>query len=413
MNNTNTNVNDINSLIAKFDKPVHANDAGIVIIGYHNDADGWASAACVLDRYNADHASGYVSILQFPLQNGDGNLWRADLFLEAVAANTAAYLATRVTVYLLDTCLSTDQMRTLTELAELGVDVHWIDHHVLRASMHEVIDTCVKVFRTCDTHKTNTSGIEYGLAARYGNCLKTWVFFHRLCSPAHICEYADPDSVLGAIARRDVGEYEVGGNVDAITSALFVSYNGYAYQTDPHDLGELYRYCGEIIYGSDEESKTVRDLIRTGSILCRERATRMSRDLGGAFMLRYNGDNGWFKCSACFTTGDLITATATKLATDDNCVAASIVVTGTTISVNFRSVVADNDNETFSALDAATMLGGGGHKNAAQARISFNSLRHVSGVSNSMPLFEILPKRSRSHSSSDSDFDSSCVSGNK
>jgi hypothetical protein len=232
MNNTNTNVNDINSLIAKFDKPVHANDAGIVIIGYHNDADGWASAACVLDRYNADHASGYVSILQFPLQNGDGNLWRADLFLEAVAANTAAYLATRVTVYLLDTCLSTDQMRTLTELAELGVDVHWIDHHVLRASMHEVIDTCVKVFRTCDTHKTNTSGIEYGLAARYGNCLKTWVFFHRLCSPAHICEYADPDSVLGAIARRDVGEYEVGGNVDAITSALFVSYNGYAYQTD-------------------------------------------------------------------------------------------------------------------------------------------------------------------------------------
>lgn len=336
---------------------------GVTFIGFHNDADGWASAAQVI-RFKKlyDNIDYSTDIKLFPLQHGSRNMRYEDRLMEQIHDCSAGLVYNSYRVILLDYCLQQDNMWNLFTLADAGIGLTWIDHHEIDKAI--LADLCGRRFlfdnSVADHHNV---WLDKSKAA----CSQTADYL-KLCSEWQGVDmrttHADSPT-LTAIAKRDVGDYEFCDSTDAITSALFVNFHGYSFE---HVSMENLSVYADILETNGF------DLRQFGEPICAERRQRFTRDLAQSFTLVFNAvDGAWFNCAATFSTGDLVTPLATRLAQDTNCAACTITVTANCLLLGFRSV----PGSQLTALECAEMLGGGGHEHAAAASIPFNSLCQI------------------------------------
>ena len=340
-----------------------AHHCDITFIGFHNDADGWASAAQVI-RFKKlyDNIKYSTDIRLFPLQHGSRNMRYEDRLMEQIRDCQDTTSDSSYRIILLDYCLQMNNMLELFSLADAGVGFTWIDHHEIDQAI--LADLCERRFMFDNSVPEHHS---VWLDKNKAACIQTAEYL-QLCSEWHGVDMRTitvENPVLEAIAKRDTGDYEFCDLTDAITSALFVNFHGYSF--DHVSAQNLSSYADLL------ESNGFY-LEQFGAPICAERRQRFNRDLNQSFSLTFSAEDGsWFKCAAVFSTGDLITPLATRLAQDTGCAACVITVTVNGLILGFRST----PDCQLTALECAKMLGGGGHVHAAAASISFNNLRQV------------------------------------
>ena len=316
-----------------------------VFIGFHNDADGWASAAPIVFTY------GMHDLRLFPLQNGSASSRNSATFVNAVKKHAAQEGTEHFEVFLLDFTLGTSAMQELFDLADDGLNFTWVEHHKISSD----------VLQSLEQHTFgNSDQIRLQPDNSKAACMLT---AELLYERGLICEDFVTSHVLLAIANRDIGLYTMGDSTDQITSALFVLMGGYHASYDINKFIAFYTYI--------TSSTGYEELMAYGKPICEARQLKYQSALSQQFTLAINGPAGWFRCAAVFTSPELITPVATELARRAGFPACALVVMADRITLGFRSL----PGASMTALDLAVMLGGAGHEHAAGAAITFEQLK--------------------------------------
>lgn len=319
------------------------------LIGYHNDADGWASAALICATLHEVHGAPLESIHLYPLQHGTYNARLVGNFMTDI--DTAIRTSNKdLSIWLLD-YHTTALAKQLVEAGNAGVDIVIIEHHI-DAEFGNVL---------ADAKWANSTNVRLHIAI--SACMLTYLFLLDRGRSSF-----RTSKLVEAINDRDTGNYEPGGDVDAVTSALYVAYDGFPITNrDPARLVALGHHL------MDDRNYDLH--LNAGRLLVKDRMHRIDRAVSQRSDLRIMSASGSYLVPAAFVTPDMSTPVGMRLAKH-----AHGVVPGATLTVNrdcivigFRSV---DGCETTALQLAELFANGGGHKHAAGASIEFSTLSY-------------------------------------